>query len=26
MKTYFHASDDDLAQGRQAFARIHKIA
>jgi integrase len=26
MKTYVHASDGDLAQGRQALARIHKIA
>lgn len=26
MKTYVHASDDDLAQGRQALAKIHKIA
>jgi integrase len=25
-KTYVHASDDDLKQGRQALARIHKIA
>jgi integrase len=26
MKTYVHTSDDDLAQGRQALAKIHKIA
>jgi integrase len=26
MKTYVHASDEDLAQGRQALARIHRIA
>jgi integrase len=26
MKTYVHASDDDLKQGRQALAKIHKIA
>jgi integrase len=25
-KTYVHASDDDLRQGRKALARIHKIA
>jgi hypothetical protein len=25
-KTYVHASDDDLKQGRQALAQIHKIA
>jgi hypothetical protein len=25
-RTYIHASDDDLKQGRQALARIHKIA
>jgi integrase len=25
-KTYVHASDDDLKQGRKALARIHKIA
>ncbi len=25
-KTYVHASDDDLQQGRAALARIHKIA
>jgi hypothetical protein len=25
-RTYVHASDDDLAQGRRALARIHKIA
>lgn len=25
-KTYVHASDDDLDQGRKALARIHKIA
>ncbi len=25
MKTYVHASDDDLKQGRQALAKIHKI-
>jgi integrase len=24
-KTYVHASDDDLKQGRRALARIHKI-
>jgi integrase len=24
--TYVHASDDDLKQGRQALAKIHKIA
>jgi hypothetical protein len=23
MKTYVHASDDDLKQGRQALAKIH---
>ena len=26
MKTYVHASDDDLKQGRQALAKIHRIA
>jgi integrase len=26
MRTYVHASDDDLKQGRQALAKIHKIA
>jgi integrase len=26
MKTYVHASDDDLRQGQQALAKIHKIA
>jgi len=26
MKTYVHASDDNLVQGRQALAEIHKIA
>jgi hypothetical protein len=26
MRTYVHASDDDLEQGRQALAKIHKIA
>jgi hypothetical protein len=25
MKTYVHASDDDLKQGREALARIHRI-
>jgi len=25
-RTYVHASDDDLDQGRRALARIHKIA
>jgi integrase len=25
-RTYVHASDDDLEQGRRAIARIHKIA
>ena len=25
-KTYVHASDDDLRQGRAALAKIHKIA
>ena len=25
MKTYVHASDDDLKQGRQALARIHRL-
>jgi len=25
MKTYVHASDDDLKQGRQALAKIHRI-
>lgn len=26
MRTYIHASDDDLRQGHPALARIHKIA
>lgn len=26
MKTYVHAGDDDLKQGRQALAKIHRIA
>jgi integrase len=26
MRTYVHASDDDLKQGRQALAKVHKIA
>lgn len=26
MRTYVHANDDDLAQGRQALANVHKIA
>lgn len=26
MKTYVHASDDDLKQGREALAKIHRIA
>jgi len=26
MKTYVHASDEDLRQGTKTFARIHKIA
>ena len=26
MKTYVHATDDDLKQGRQALAKIHHIA
>jgi integrase len=26
MKTYVHASDDDLQQGRQALAKIHRLA
>ena len=26
MTTYFHASDDNLVQGHQALAEIHKIA
>jgi integrase len=26
MKTYVHASDDDLQQGREALAKIHHIA
>jgi integrase len=26
MRTYIHASDDDLKQGRNALAKIHKIA
>ena len=25
MKTYVHATDDDLKQGRQALAKIHHI-
>jgi hypothetical protein len=25
MKTYVHPSDDDLKQGRQALAKIHRI-
>ncbi|HEY2268556.1 MAG TPA: NUDIX domain-containing protein [Streptosporangiaceae bacterium] len=25
MKTYVHASDEDLKQGRQALAKIHRI-
>jgi hypothetical protein len=25
MKTYVHASDEDLKQGRQALAKIHHI-
>ena len=25
MKTYVHASDDDLKQGRQALAKIHRL-
>ncbi len=25
-RTFVHASDDDLDQGRKALARIHKIA
>ena len=25
MRTYVNASDDDLKQGRQALAKIHKI-
>ena len=25
MKTYVHASDDDLKQGRQALAKIHHV-
>ena len=25
MKTYVHGNDDDLKQGRQALAKIHKI-
>ena len=25
MKTYVHASDDDLKRGRQALAKIHHI-
>ena len=25
-KTYVHANDDDLQQGRTALAKIHKIA
>ncbi len=26
MKTYVHASDEDLKQGSRSLARIHKIA
>jgi len=26
MKTYVHASDEDLKQGRQALAKIHGTA
>jgi hypothetical protein len=26
MKTYVHASDEDLEQGRQALAKIHRFA
>lgn len=26
MKTYVHASEDDLQQGREALAKIHRIA
>ena len=26
MKTYVHASDDDLKEARQALAKIHRIA
>jgi integrase len=26
MKTYVHADDDDLKQGRRALAAIHRIA
>ena len=26
MKTYVHASDEDLRQGTKTLARIHKIA
>ena len=26
MKTYVHASEDDLERGREALAKIHKIA
>jgi hypothetical protein len=26
VRTYVHASDDDLKQGRQPLAKIHKIA
>ena len=25
MKTYVHASDDDLKQGRQTLAKIHRV-
>ena len=25
MRTYVHASDDDLKQGRQALAKIHRV-
>jgi hypothetical protein len=26
MRTHIHASDDDLKRGRQALAKIHKVA
>ena len=26
MKTYVHATDDDLEQGRQALAKLHRLA
>jgi len=26
MKTYVHASDEDLRQGRAALAKIHRLA